>query len=373
MTMGGAFTQILRSSWVSNLLWTGGGLLALGLGTLYYFQDNLLYHPSIPGMPKSPRENPPGYRSPAEHGIHNFEEHFLKTEDGATIHAWLLLQPDSASIPTVVYFHGNAGNMGFRLPHGSNLYKQCRVNVMMVDYRGYGSSKGTPSEEGLKADGRAVLTALRAHRRVAPDQIVLYGKSLGGAVALALAEERPDEVLAVVLENTFLSIPAMVDVLMPLVKIFKGLILRIGWRNDRRVSQLTHPILFMSGLADELVPPSHMRQLKELAVRSVWAQLYTVADGQHNDTWFRGGIAYYRNFRDFLGKIAELVAEGKAGSKATNAQNVCASTSSVTANVGGEGLQEGIAGGSIPVMPPASLYNVPSTAASVDLNTKKSD
>jgi fermentation-respiration switch protein FrsA (DUF1100 family) len=77
-----------------------------------------------------------------------------------------------------------------------------------------------------------------------------------------VAEERPNEVLALVLENTFLSIPAMVDVLMPLVKMFKGLILRIGWHSDRRVALLSQPMLFMSGLNDELVPPAHMRELK---------------------------------------------------------------------------------------------------------------
>ena len=359
-TMGGTLSQLLRSTWLSNLIWTGGSLLTLGLGALYYFQDQLLYHPSIPGMPKTPRENPPGYRSPADHGIHDYEEHFIKTDDGATIHAWLLLHPNSLSLPTIVYFHGNAGNMGFRLPHGSNLFKQCRVNVLLMDYRGYGSSKGTPSEDGLLSDGRAVLAALQAHPRVASDLIVLYGKSLGGAVALAVAEERPDDVLALVLENTFLSIPAMVDVLMPFVKIFKGLILRIGWHSDRRVALLSQPMLFLSGLNDELVPPAHMRELKERAMKSVWTQLYTVADGTHNDTWHRGGIAYYRTYRDFIGKVMELVEEGKVGRKAAKGgkggggKGVC-----VSGKEGGKEEEEEVVGGSIPIMSSSSLLKVP--------------
>lgn len=362
--MGGMLSSALRSTWVANLVWTGGGLLALGLGALYYYQDNLLYHPFIPGVPKTPRENPPGFRSPEDHGIVDFEEHFIKTEDGATLHAWLLLHKESQTVPTVVYFHGNAGNMGFRLPHGTNLYKQCRVNVLLMDYRGYGSSQGTPSEPGLVADGRAVLATLRAHPRVSPDLIVLYGKSLGGAVAVALAEERPDEVLALVLENTFLSIPAMVDELMPLVKVFKSLILRIGWESDKRIGKLSHPMLFVSGLADELVPPSHMRELKRLAKRSVWAQLYAVADGTHNDTMFRGGIAYYRTYRDFLGKVLELVADGKAGRASCAAANVAAA---LGGGDGGGGVEEKppvLGEGAIPIMPSSSLYTIPSNKKS---------
>lgn len=230
----------------------------------------------------------------------DFEEHYIKTEDGAVVHAWLLLHANAEALPTIVYFHGNAGNMGFRLPHGVNLYKQCRANVLLVDYRGYGASEGKPSEAGLLEDARAVLRHVRAHPRVAADRIVLYGKSLGGAVALALAEARPQEVAALVLENTFLSIPAMVDILLPYLSMVKGLILRIGWHNDRRVGRLAHPMLFISGLQDELVPPAHMKQLSRLATRSAWPQLYTVADGTHNDTMFRGGIAYLRVFRAFL-------------------------------------------------------------------------
>jgi abhydrolase domain-containing protein 13 len=262
---------------------------------------------SLAPCPRPPKPKPP--RSPDEHGITDFEEHFIKTKDGAVVHAWLLLHAQSQALPTIVYFHGNAGNMGFRLPHGVNLYKQCRANVLLVDYRGYGASEGKPSEAGLLEDARAVLAHVRAHPRVASDRIVLYGKSLGGAVALALAEARPQEVAALVLENTFLSIPAMVDILLPYLSMVKGLILRIGWHNDRRVGRLAHPMLFVSGLQDELVPPAHMKQLSRLATRSVWPQLYTVADGTHNDTMFRGGLAYYRTYREFLQRVLEILEE----------------------------------------------------------------
>ena len=157
--------------------------------------------------------------------------------------------------------------------------------------------------------------------------------------------------MAIVLENTFLSIPAMVDVLLPLVKYFKSLILRIGWRNDERIKKVTQPLLFISGLADELVPPSHMMQLRRLAVKSRYAQVYTVADGTHNDTMFKGGIAYYRTLREFIIRVSFTADQqlagatgGGDGKKVTNEQQCTDSNSRGGKVVGG---QEG----DIPTMP----------------------
>ena len=96
---------------------------------LYANQDSLLYFPSPPGFPKTPSENPIGYRLPSDwtkdakfvRGDANkidaipFEEAFVKTEDGVDLHTWLMLQPNSDDVPTLIYFHGNAGNMGFCL------------------------------------------------------------------------------------------------------------------------------------------------------------------------------------------------------------------------------------------------------------------
>jgi abhydrolase domain-containing protein 13 len=138
-------------------------------------------------------------------------------------------------------------------------------------------------EGGTHGHIRTQLQHGLAHRACSGrGKVILYGKSLGGAVALALAERSsPDHIHAIVLENTFLSIPAMVDVLMPLVRHVKGLILRIGWRSDLRIQRVTQPLLLISGLRDELVPPSHMAQLRRLAVKSRKVVLHTVADGTH--------------------------------------------------------------------------------------------
>lgn len=145
--------QIDIPPWIS----LGGkvvGTLAAGvLVLLYVFQNNLLYIPRPPGFPITPEENPNGCRSPSEWGVSGklmglydgtekdrikFEDHIIKTVDNEHIHTWLLLQPNPESVPTLIYFHGNAANMGFRLQNAAEMYARVGINILMMDYRGYG-------------------------------------------------------------------------------------------------------------------------------------------------------------------------------------------------------------------------------------------
>ncbi len=223
-----------------------------------------------------------------------FENLHIKTIDGETIHCWLMLQPQiSNNVPTLVYFHGNAGNMGFRLKNAAEMYARVGINIMMVDYRGYGSSTGHPTEDGINKDGDAVLNYLLHNKMIKGSPIVLFGRSLGGAVAISLANRHPNDVHGVIVENTFLSVSAMVDKLMPVINILKPLILRIKWDNEDKIQRIKQPIMFISGDSDELVPPFHMKNLFNLATDSVHRDFYSVSGGKHNDTWDIGGTQYY--------------------------------------------------------------------------------
>lgn len=123
------------------------------LAILYTNQEKMLYMPNPPGFPRTPLENPPGYQSPASwgkngrmlnpaaSGVHEhieFEEGFVITTDGVKIHTWLLLQPNSEDVPTLLYFHGNAGNMGFLLKNAALMFAHAKINILLMDYRGYG-------------------------------------------------------------------------------------------------------------------------------------------------------------------------------------------------------------------------------------------
>lgn len=294
------------------------GLASVVAGLLYVKQDNLLYFPAIANIPRRPSQNPRRYRSPAEHGI-PFESHKIPCQDGVNIHSWLLLHPDSQRDrnPTLVFFHGNAGNIGLRLPNAIQMYRDLNCNVLMVEYRGYGDSDTVPpSEAGLKLDAEAALRFISAHPSIDSSRIFLFGRSLGGAVAFHLAhyaEQHPSlQVAGVIVENTFISISLMVDHLMPYVKLFKPLVLRIGWDSSLLVPYMSVPVLYLAGSDDELVPHEHMRMLYNASSKaSVMARMYIIPGGTHNETWLRGGRAYWNQIRSFL---ADVQAGGGGGS-----------------------------------------------------------
>lgn len=124
----------------------------------------------------------------------------------------------------MIYFHGNAGNVGARIPHIDILVKKLNTNVLILAYRGYGHSEGTPSEDGLRLDAEATLDYALNDDEIDSSRVFVYGQSLGGAVAAQLTSNNSKKVKGLILENTFVSIGEMVDHLMPFVAKFKFLI-----------------------------------------------------------------------------------------------------------------------------------------------------
>lgn len=331
---------------ISFIKWTGPIIVTISAiiyALLLTYQDNLLYHPNVPGMPKEPQNNPVDYRQPSEYskkgklyrkypdsaGPIPFEDVTLETVDGTKLHAWLLLQDNSHNKPTLIYFHGNAANMGWRLPNAALMYAIADINILMVDYRGFGNSVGTPTEEGLNIDGETALLFVKKHSKLTNSKVICFGRSLGlfhisynnmyiqsynslvyfirvcydtrigGAVAISLAQKYPTLVHAIIIENTFLSISSMVDVLMPFLSVFKSLVLRIKWDSDVKIQQLRQPTLFISGDSDTLVPPPQMKKLYELSGSSV-KDFYSIIGGGHNDAFITAGMTYYLRLKDFV-------------------------------------------------------------------------
>eukprot|EP01083_Nonionella_stella_P077449 211523_1 len=175
-------------------------LLSLLLSLLWWFQPNLLYIPQATRNRRQLAYNELGWRSPKDWGI-PFDDVFLQTKDKVGIHAWLLKQTDTKSAPTLLFFHGNAGNIGYRLNNAKALY-QLGINVFLVEYRGYGNSEGIPSEAGLIKDSLAALEYLQGRTDIDSGSIMAFGRSLGGAVAIALAHSNSDALSGIILENT---------------------------------------------------------------------------------------------------------------------------------------------------------------------------
>jgi dienelactone hydrolase len=141
---------------------------------------------------------------------------------------------------------------------------------------------------------------LNPPRRLSNSRLITFGRSLGGAVAISLAHSFPDLVSGVIVENTFVSIGAMVDVLMPFLRHIRQFVLCMNWDSAVKIADLKVPIMFIAGDSDELVPPSHMRTLYELATRSVFREFYSVLGGTHNDTFEVAGAEYYRRMAAFI-------------------------------------------------------------------------
>ena len=144
-----------------------------------------------------------------------FEDVYLKTEDGKLLHGWFV--PNEKAKFTVIFCHGNGGNISHRLEKLAFLYR-LGLSAFIFDYRGYGKSEGIPSEAGLYKDGEAAYDYLVGKRRVSGDSVIVYGESLGGAVAIHLAANR--KVKALITEDTFSSIKDMSKIVYPFVPTF---------------------------------------------------------------------------------------------------------------------------------------------------------
>lgn len=151
---------------------------------------------------------------PSQFGITNAEDLLLPTPDGESLSAFLIRPANQqhARNVTVLMFHGNAGNIGHRVPIAKILSDDIGCNVLMLQYRGYGLSTGTPNEKGLAIDALTGLDYIRQRADLKTTKIVIYGQSLGGAVGIGLAarSHKEGDIAGIILENTFTSIRKLI-------------------------------------------------------------------------------------------------------------------------------------------------------------------
>lgn len=228
----------------------------------------------------------------------------IVTKDKVKLHAWFVKAngEDPRSCRTLIFFHGNAGNIGSRLPNIEILVKRTNTNVLILAYRGYGDSEGSPSEEGLGLDAEATLEYALNDDEINNDRIFVFGRSLGAAVGARLASEKSKHLQGIILENGFCSIADMVDHLMPMVAKFKFLIQRIFYPTVDYIRKATCPVLIVRGVKDEIVPSFHGVELHRSAINAKFSTLYECAEGDHNNTWRIGGEEYILAFKKFFAK-----------------------------------------------------------------------
>jgi pimeloyl-ACP methyl ester carboxylesterase len=245
---------------------------------LFLFQSSFIYFPTHDSA-----------GTPAAIGL-AYEDIRFKTADGVALSGWYVPVEDSQQI--VLFFHGNAGNITHRL-ESIGRFHRLGLSVFIVDYRGYGQSEGNVSEEGTYLDAEAAWGYLVEERGVEPEQIIIFGRSLGGAVAAWLAQQHPPKML--ILESTFTSVPDMGARQFPFLPV--RLLARIRYNTVDRLPQVPAPILIVHSPDDEIIPYSHGRRLFEVAPEP---KEFLQITGGHNE-----GFVISRNYEEGLKSFIE--------------------------------------------------------------------
>jgi uncharacterized protein len=269
---------------VGIILLVVAALLLAPIGLLWAFQRHLIYLPAPRAVP------------PAASVLPGAEEVAFTTADGLRLGGWFVPagavgNPASRS-PAVLVCNGNGGNRSLRAALAA---------VLLFDYRGYGGNPGHPSEEGLAADARAARAYLAGRAEVDPERLVYLGESLGAAVALRLAVERPPA--ALVLRSPFASLAEVGRLHYPLVPV--SLLLRDRYDSAALAGRLAAPLLVVAGGRDRIVPASHSRRLFAAAPEP--KRLVVLDGADHNDHDLLAGPRLLAELRAFLAGVPGLL------------------------------------------------------------------
>ena len=253
--------------------WVGVGLALLLVALLAYAMRTQLLN-TLTFFPSRDI-----FATPADIGF-TFEDVAIQTADGERLHGWWVPSPGPEVKGAVLIFHGNAGNIASRLIFLDRLTR-LGFSVLLFDYRGYGRSTGSPSEEGTYLDARAARKALPA----VDGPIIYLGVSLGGAVAAALAVESPPDGL--ILQSTFTSVRDMARIHYPIIP---ASFVPDAYKTERRLTQVRVPTLFIHGESDRIVPVQHSVELHRAAAGP--KRLERVPGADHNDVLDAMGPRY---------------------------------------------------------------------------------
>jgi uncharacterized protein len=269
-------------------------VLAASIGLLWAFQRRLIYLPS------------PGPVPPAATMLPGAEDVAFPTADGLRLKGWFVPpvdnpeQPTSNPGPAVLVCNGNGGDRSMRAGLAAELARM-GLAVLLFDYRGYGGNPGSPTEEGLADDARAALEYLAGRPEVDPGRVVYLGESLGAAVALRLAVERPPA--ALVLRSPFASLAEVGRRHYPVLPV--SLLLRDRYDSAAVVGRLTAPLLVVAGSRDRIVPVSHSRRLFAAAPQP--KRLVVLDGADHNDHDLHAGPRLVGELRAFLAGVPGLL------------------------------------------------------------------
>lgn len=230
--------------------------------------------------------------TPADFGM-DYEEVWFTAEDGVRLHGWWVPNPGAL---VWLWFHGNAGNISHRLERLELLVKEVGVQVFIFDYREYGKSEGRISREGTFKDAAAAYRYLTDTRGVPGTELILFGRSLGTALATDLAVREPCR--ALILESPFTNSKDMARLYAPFLFDWRP---KVPYDNLGKIGQVRVPVLVIHGSHDEIIPVDMGRRVYEAAPEP--KELYIIPGAHHNDTFLVGGRTYVARLKGFIQQL----------------------------------------------------------------------
>ena len=248
---------------------------------LYLFQSRFVFFPT--------REIE---ATPDDIGL-SFEPVEITASDGVKITGWFV--PADNPRGTVLFFHGNGGNISHRL-NSLRIFNGLGLNTLIIDYRGYGQSEGKISENGIYLDADAAWKYLVEQRNTEPDKIIIFGRSLGGAVAVHLAGKHKPK--ALIVESTCTSIPEIGSDIYPFLPCaLLRLLSRYQFNATEGISQVACPVLVVHSRNDDMIPFAHGQAIFDAAGEP---KEFLEITGSHNDGFIVSGLTYKNGLDKFI-------------------------------------------------------------------------
>jgi len=257
---------------------TIAGIYLAFVGFLFIIQSHYIYYPER-------------VLSVTPHSIGlQFESVSFETTDGVQLSGWFV--PSESARGVILFCHGNAGNISHRLD-SIQIFHQLGLDVFIFDYRGYGQSEGNPTEQGTYKDAEAVWRYLIEERQVNPNEVIIFGRSLGGAIASWLAQSHTPGGL--ILESTFTSLPDIATGLYPYLPVRP--LLRFEYNTAEYLGRVDCPVLIVHSRDDEIMPFNHGQRLLEVAREP---KRFLEITGTHNQGFIMSGERYEEGLNEFI-------------------------------------------------------------------------
>jgi len=232
--------------------------------------------------------------TPADISLH-YESVALTTSDGVKLHGWFVPARDGKGKGALLFFHGNAGNISHRL-ESLKIFHNLGLSTLIIDYRGYGESKGAISEKGTYLDAEAAWDYLAGTKEFSPQEIIVFGRSLGAAIATYIAgREEPG---GLILESAFTSVPDMGARMYPYMPV--RLLSRFKYDARKALQSVTCPVLVVHSPHDDIIPFENGLQLYESARQP---KKFLEIRGDHNEGFYVSGKIYIDGMNDFITSV----------------------------------------------------------------------